>query len=71
MVRSTAAEEEREISEKPADLSKIEGFTLRYDKPSDCKSYSELVEYGKRHGYKPGWSYIMAKKLGIPLGGKA
>ena len=62
---------EREISEKPADLSKIEGFTLRYDKPSDCKSYSELVDYGKRHGYKPGWSYIMAKKLGIPLGGKA
>lgn len=62
---------EREISEKPAELSKIEGFTLRYDKPSDCKSYSELVDYGRRHGYKPGWSYIMAKKLGIPLGGKA
>lgn len=62
---------EREISEKPAELSKIEGFTLRYDKPSDCKSYSELVDYGKRHGYMPGWSYIMAKKLGIPLGGKA
>lgn len=62
---------EREISEKSAELSKIEGFTLRYDKPSDCKSYSELVDYGKRHGYMPGWSYIMAKKLGIPLGGKA
>ena len=61
---------EREISEKPAELSKIEGFTLRYDTPSDCKSYSELVDYGRRHGYKPGWSYIMAKKLGIPLGGK-
>lgn len=61
---------EREISEKPAELSKIEGFTLRYDKPSDCKSYSELQDYAKRHGYKPGWSYIMAKKLGIPLGGK-
>ena len=60
---------EREISEKPAELSKIEGFTLRYDKPSDCKSYKELQDYAKRHGYKPGYAYVMAKKLGIPFGG--
>lgn len=61
----------REIQEKAAELVRIEGFTLRYTQPSDCKTYAELQAYGKQHGYKPGWSYIMAKKLGIPLGGTA
>ena len=61
----------REIQEKAAELARIEGFTLRYTQPSDCKTYAELQAYGKQHGYKPGWSYIMARKLGIPLGGTA
>lgn len=61
----------REIQEKAAELVRIEGFTLRYTQPSDCKTYAELQAYGKQHGYKPGWSYIMARKLGIPLGGTA
>lgn len=32
---------------------------------SELKSMSELVAYGKLHGYKPGWSYFMAKKKGF------
>lgn len=32
---------------------------------SELKSMSELVAYGKLHGYKPGWAYFMAKKKGI------
>lgn len=32
---------------------------------SELKSMSELVAYGKLHGYKPGWAYLMAKKKGI------
>lgn len=31
----------------------------------ELKSMSELVAYGKLHGYKPGWAYVMAKKKGI------
>lgn len=31
----------------------------------ELKSMSELVAYGKLHGYKPGWAYFMAKKKGI------
>lgn len=61
----------REIQEKAAELVRIEGFTLRYTQPSDCKTYAELQAYGKQHGYKPGWAFIMSKKLGIPLGGTA
>lgn len=32
---------------------------------SELRSMSELVAYGKLHGYKPGWAYVMAKKKGI------
>lgn len=32
---------------------------------NELKSMSELVAYGKLHGYKPGWAYFMAKKKGI------
>ena len=31
----------------------------------ELNSMSELVAYGKLHGYKPGWAYFMAKKKGI------
>lgn len=32
---------------------------------SELKSFKELQVYGELHGYKPGWSFFMAKKKGI------
>lgn len=55
----------REIQEKAAELVRIEGFTLRYTQPSDCKTYAELQAYGKQHGYKPGWAWHQARSRGL------
>lgn len=33
--------------------------------PSECKSLWELQAYARKHGYKPGWAWIQAKKRGI------
>lgn len=49
-----------------AKLIKVEGFRLRYgDTPEACGSYSELLDYAKAHGYKPGWAYFQARKRGF------
>ena len=56
---------ERDIKQKSAELEKIEGFVLHYDSPSECKSYAELQAYGKKKGYKPGWSYYQARLRGL------
>lgn len=50
---------------REAALTRIEGFTLRYDSPAQCRDYAELRAYAKRKGYRPGWSWIMAKKRGF------
>lgn len=34
-----------------------------YKRPEECKNFYELVEMGKRFGYKPGWAIIQAKRL--------
>lgn len=34
-----------------------------YKKPEECKNFYELVEMGKRFGYKPGWAIIQARRL--------
>ena len=31
---------------------------------SNCKDYNELVLFANKHGYKEGWAYHTAKKLG-------
>lgn len=36
-----------------------------YTKPEECKTFYELVEFGKMHNFKPGWAYILAKKRGF------
>ena len=59
-VQSRTIEEIRETA-----MQKIEGFVLNYDSPRQCKSYQELQAYGRRKGYKPGWSYIMGKRMGF------
>ena len=57
--------ERRGLEEKSAELHKIEGFKLRFDKPENCHSYDELLEYAKQHGYKRGWAYYKAKEFGL------
>lgn len=57
---------ERELDEdKDAELIKVSGFSLDYETPESCSSYSELIDYGKRRGYKPGWAYYQAKRRGL------
>lgn len=58
-------EERKPLEEKEAELVKIESFRIDYADPSSCKTYKELREYAKRHGYKPGWAYYQAKKRGL------
>ncbi|MDE7229845.1 MAG: helicase [Oscillospiraceae bacterium] len=57
--------ERREIKTESAELQKIEGFKLDTQTPSDCRSYRELLDYAKRHNYKPGWAYYQAKERGL------
>ncbi len=62
-------QERRELEEaKSAELTKIEGFQVRYDSPEDCRSYKDLLDYAKRKGYKPGWAYYKAKERGYLTG---
>jgi superfamily II DNA or RNA helicase len=55
--------EGKEIRE--AALMRIEGFTLRYDSPAQCRDYAELRAYAKRKGYRPGWAFYQAKLRGF------
>ena len=56
----------REIEEKKeVAIQEIKSFKLDYRKPTDCKSYKELLAYGKARGYKPGWAYFQAKNRGL------
>ncbi len=58
--------ERGELSERTAELTKIEGFhAQRIKTPDQCGSYKELQEYAKIAGYKPGWVYYKAKEMGL------
>lgn len=60
------AKKDRELDvQENTELTKIEGFRLHYDDWRDCQTYSDLIDYGKRHGYKPGWAYYKAKQRGL------
>ena len=50
---------------KAAKLERITNIVMDYTTPKDCKTYAELMAYGKRKGFKPGWAYILAKKRGL------
>lgn len=52
-----------EITEKR--LAKIRDKVSTYADPGECQSMEELKEYRKQHGYKAGWVWYMAKKIGI------
>ena len=58
-------EREEIEEEKHAELKKITGFVLNYKTPEECRTYSELIQYAKDHGYKKGWAYYQAKRRGL------
>ncbi len=52
--------------EDGAELKQITGFVLKYDdSPDQCRSYKELLEYARKHGYKAGYAYYQAKNRGF------
>ncbi len=53
-----------QLEENPAELTKIEGFHIHYETPENCKTYTELLNYAKNKGYKPGWAYYKALERG-------
>ncbi|HER4562281.1 TPA: ATP-dependent helicase, partial [Streptococcus pyogenes NGAS671] len=53
----------QEISEQKQ--LKLKNRVSTYQTPDMCQTMDELTEYRKQHGYKPGWQYYIAKKLGI------
>lgn len=57
--------ESREIEEDgSAKIEEIKRITADYTRPGDCRSYRELLEYAKNHGYRPGWAWYQAKERG-------
>lgn len=57
--------EGREIEEDgSAKIEEIKRITADYTRPGDCRSYRELLEYAKKHGYRPGWAWYQAKERG-------
>lgn len=61
-------EEAQELSvDESAELEEVtsEMITLNFKTPEECNNMKELTELGKSLGYKPGWSYIQGKRLGL------
>ncbi|MGX0001685.1 DEAD/DEAH box helicase [Staphylococcus cohnii] len=61
-------EEIQELTvDETAELEEVteEMITLNLKAPEDCSSMKELADLGKSLGYKPGWSYIQGKRLGL------
>ena len=54
-------DESRELEE----ITEENIITLNFKTPEECKNVEELYELAKDNGYKPGWAYIQAKRLGM------
>ena len=50
---------------KKAKLEKITEKVMNYVNPDACQNFTELAEYGKAKGFRPGWAYFQAKKRGL------
>ena len=49
-------------------LEKVTDVPVIPAMPLQCKTFADLATYGKAKGYKPGWAYYMAKRMGLPVG---
>ena len=55
-------EEEKEVRRQEI-MHRTAEKVKNYTKPEECKTFYELVEFGKMRNFKPGWAYIQAKRL--------
>ena len=57
-------EEEKE-AKRQAIMKRTADKVSKYESPEECKTFYELVEFGKARGYRPGWAIFQAKRLHI------
>lgn len=48
-----------------AELEKVTEVHVVPATPAQCRTMGDLAAYGKARGYKPGWAYYMAKRMGL------
>lgn len=60
-------EEEKE-AKRQAIMQRTAENIANYTKPEQCRNFYELVEFGKKRGYKPGWAVFQAKRLHLMKG---
>lgn len=49
-------------------LNSVANKVGKYKNINECSNWVELVQFCKNKGYKNGYAYIMAKRMGIPFG---
>lgn len=49
-------------------LNSVADKVKEYKNINECSNWVELVQFCKNKGYKNGYAYIMAKRMGIPFG---
>ena len=49
-------------------LNSVANKVEKYKNINECSNWVELVQFCKNKGYKNGYAYIMAKRMGIPFG---
>lgn len=64
--------EEAKEAKKLEYLTNVEEKVKDYKDFKDCKNFTELIQFAKIKGYKPGFAYVMAKRMNmyIPNGKK-
>lgn len=55
-------EEEKE-AKRQAIMKRTADKVKDYTRPDQCRTFYELVEFGKMRGYKPGYAVFQAKRL--------
>lgn len=63
-VQLKKVEEERELKRQQY-LSSVAERVQYYESVEQCTTWAELTEFAKMKNYKPGFAYVMAKKIGI------
>lgn len=63
-VQLKKVEEERELKRQQY-LSSVAERVQYYESVEQCTTWAELIEFAKMKNYKPGFAYVMAKRMGI------
>ena len=63
-VQLKKVEEERELKRQQY-LSSVADKVQYYESVEQCTTWAELIEFAKMKNYKPGFAYVMAKRMGM------